>query len=150
MKISNLMSKDLIKLKLDSNTKNEVLSEMVDLLDQAERITSKEDFYQTILEREEKSTTGVGNGVAIPHGKSSVVKEPTLVFAKSEEGVEFGSFDDKPAKIFFMIAVPEGKNDDHLKVLAKLSRKLMHADFREALLSVDTKEELLKVIEENE
>lgn len=150
MKISNLMSKDLIKLNLENTKKNEVLAEMVDLLDQGEKITSKEEFYQTILAREAQSTTGVGNEVAIPHGKSSVVKEATLVFAKSEQGIDFGSFDDKPAKIFFMIAVPEGKNDDHLKVLAKLSRKLMHADFREALLGASTKEEVLKVIEENE
>jgi fructose-specific phosphotransferase system IIA component len=150
VKISNLMSEDLIKLNLANNTKNEALAEMVDLLDVAGKITSKEEFYQTILAREAKSTTGVGNGVAIPHGKSGVVKEPTLVFAKSEKGIDFESFDDQPAKIFFMIAVPEGKNDEHLKVLAQLSRKLMHADFREALMAANTKEEILTVIKENE
>ncbi|OCL28564.1 PTS fructose transporter subunit IIA [Orenia metallireducens] len=150
MKISNLMREDLIKLNLANNTKNEVLAEMVDLLDAADKITSKDEFYQTILAREAKSTTGVGNGIAIPHGKSDVVKEPTLVFAKSEQGVDFDSFDDQPVKILFMIAVPEGKNDEHLKVLAQLSRKLMHADFREALMNANTKEDILTVIKENE
>ena len=150
MKISSLLSPELIKIGLENTEKNAVLQEMVDVLDQNAKITSNEEFYQTILAREEKSSTGVGNGVAIPHGKSTVVKEPSLVFANSEAGVDFESFDDNPAKIFFMIAVPEGKNDEHLKVLAQLSRKLMHADFRDALLAANTAEEVLSVIKENE
>ncbi len=96
------------------------------------------------------STTGVGNGVAIPHGKSPSVKEPSLVFARSDKGVDFASFDDKPAKLFFMIAVPEESSDEHLKVLAQLSRKLMHEDFRNYLLNVNSKEEVLEFIKNNE
>ncbi|GAB6099567.1 hypothetical protein JCM16358_14460 [Halanaerocella petrolearia] len=150
MKISSLLTQDLIKLDLESQTKDDVLQEMVDLLDQAGKVTSNKEFYQTILEREEKGSTGVGNGVAIPHGQDDVVTEPSLVFAKSREGVDFKSRDDKPAKIFFMIAVPKGGSADHLKVLSNLSRKLMHEDFRQELLGAETKEELLEVVEEHE
>ncbi len=150
MKISSLLNADLIKVNLQKTDKNEVLQELVNVLDNAGKLKSNDDFYKAILAREEETTTGVGNGIAIPHGKSSAVKEPSLAFGKSINGIDFGSFDDKPAKIFFMIAVPEEKSNEHLKVLAQLSRKLMHKDFREALLSADTKEEVLNVIKENE
>ncbi|AGB42420.1 PTS system, fructose subfamily, IIA component [Halobacteroides halobius DSM 5150] len=150
MKISNLLTKNLIKLDLVAENKEDALQEMINLLAKSEKITSKQDFYQTILAREEKSSTGVGNGVAIPHGQSEVVTEPALVFAKSKQGIAFESRDGQPAKIFFMIAVPKGGATDHLKVLSNLSRKLMHQDFREDLLATETKEEVLEVITERE
>ncbi|WP_027339582.1 PTS sugar transporter subunit IIA [Halonatronum saccharophilum] len=150
MKISNLLAPDFINLDLNSTDKESVLEELVHILDDANKITSKEEFYKVILAREELSTTGVGNQVAIPHGKSSVVKEASLVFGRSDKGIDFGSFDEKPAKLFFMIAVPEGSSDEHLKVLAQLSRKLMHEDFRNALLKAKDTESLLKVIKDNE
>ncbi|KXS41383.1 MAG: PTS system, fructose subfamily, IIA component [Candidatus Frackibacter sp. T328-2] len=150
MKISNLLHPELINLNLQSKRKQDVLQELVDVLDEAGKITSNEEFYQSILKREEKSTTGVGNEVAIPHAKSEVVKEPTIVFAKSEEGIEYESFDDQPAKLLFMIAVPEKKSDEHLQVLAQLSRKLMHEEFREALLAANDEEKVLEVIKDYE
>lgn len=150
MKISELLTTDLIKLETAAQDKEGILKEMIDLLEQADKIEDKDTFYQVILEREEKSSTGVGNGVAIPHGKSKTVAEPALVFVKSEEGIDFASRDGQPAKLFFMIAVPEGGSDDHLSVLSKLSRKLMHEDFRENLLDAADKEELIEVIEAEE
>ncbi|MBM7624170.1 PTS sugar transporter subunit IIA [Sporohalobacter salinus] len=150
MEISDLLIPKLIELNLEAKTKNDALRELVNLLAAEDKITSKEEFYQVILDREEKSTTGVGNGVAIPHGKSEVVKEPALVFAKTEEGIEFDSLDEQPAKIFFMIAVPKTGTDDHLKILAQLSRKLMHDDFRQDLLAAQSKKEILSVIDEHE
>lgn len=150
MKISELLTTDLIKLSTAAQDKSEILQEMVGMLEQAGKVADRDQFYQVILEREEKGSTGVGNEVAIPHGQSDVVIEPALVFVKSEPGVDFASRDGKPAKIFFMIAVPEGGSSDHLNVLSKLSRKLMHEDFRNDLLTADSKEEILKVIASKE
>ncbi|MCK8828289.1 fructose PTS transporter subunit IIA [Natroniella acetigena] len=150
MKLTELLTEDLIKLNLEGKDKEACLKELVTLLAEAGKITEQEEFYQTILAREELSTTGVGNQVAIPHGKSEVVKEPTIVFAKSETGVDYGSIDDQDVKLFFMIAVPEKKSEEHLKVLAKLSRKLMHQEFREDLLTAATKQKVLEVIKEHE
>ncbi|MBM7557052.1 PTS sugar transporter subunit IIA [Halanaerobacter jeridensis] len=150
MKISELLTTDLIKLSTEAQDKDGILQEMIETLEKNNKISDKDEFYQVILEREEKSSTGVGNGVAIPHGQSDVVEEAALVFAKSEAGIDFDSRDGEPAKIFFMIAVPEGGSSDHLSVLSKLSRKLMHEDFRTDLLNADSKEELLEVIEAEE
>ena len=144
MKISNLLEKDLIKLETESENKSGILKEMISLLFKTGKLKDTEEFYQTIQAREEKGSTGVGNGVAIPHGQSDTVVEPALVFVKSEVGIDFDSRDGKPAKIFFMIAVPEGGSNDHLSVLSKLSRKLMHQDFREDLLAAESKEEILE------
>ena len=150
MKISELLTKDLINLSTEAEDKESILREMVGVLAENGKVANEEEFYQVILEREEKSSTGVGNGVAIPHGQSDVVEEPALVFVKSETGIDFESRDDQPAKIFFMIAVPKGGASDHLSVLSKLSRKLMHEDFRSELLNAESKEELLEVIEAEE
>ena len=148
MKISNILEKDLIKLETESENKSGILKEMISLLFKTGKLKDTEEFYQTIQAREEKGSTGVGNGVAIPHGQSDTVVEPALVFVKSEVGIDFDSRDGKSAKIFFMIAVPEGGSNDHLSVLSKLSRKLMHQDFREDLLAAESKEEILEIVEE--
>ena len=150
MKATELLTPDLIKLELVANSKEEALNELVDVLAEADKLNSRDQFYQTILDREESSSTGVGHGVAIPHGKSEAVKEPALVFGKSDTGIDFDSRDGEPAKIFFMIAVPEKSSQEHLKILSGLSRKLMHDDFRQALLGADKAEQVLEVLNEHE
>lgn len=146
MEATELLTPELIKFDLAADSKEEVLNELVDVLAEADKLTSREKFYQTIVDREESSSTGVGHGVAIPHGKSEAVKEPSLVFAKSEVGIDFNSRDGEPARIFFMIAVPEESSQEHLKILSNLSRQLMHDDFRESLLAAETAEEVLEVL----
>jgi fructose-specific phosphotransferase system IIA component len=148
MEINNLLTEDLIKLETKAEDKKSILQEMIAKLAKAGKINDQEEFYQTILAREEKSSTGVGNGVAIPHGQSKTVVEPALVFVKSEQGIEFASRDDQLARIFFMIAVPEGGSSDHLSVLSKLSRKLMHQDFRDDLLAAESKQEIINIVTE--
>jgi len=148
MEINKLLTEDLIKLETKAEDKKGILQEMIAKLAKAGKINDQEEFYQTILAREEKSSTGVGNGVAIPHGQSETVVEPALVFVKSAQGIDFASRDDQPAKIFFMIAVPKGGSSDHLSVLSKLSRKLMHQDFREDLLAADSKQEIINIVTE--
>ncbi|MGM0370135.1 MAG: PTS sugar transporter subunit IIA [Bacillota bacterium] len=148
MGIINLLTEDLIKLETKTEDKKGILQEMIAKLAKAGKINDQEEFYQTILAREEKSSTGVGNGVAIPHSQSKTVVEPALVFAKSAQGIEFASRDDQPARIFFMIAVPEDGASDHLSVLSKLSRKLMHQDFRDDLLAAESKQEIINIVTE--
>ncbi len=149
MEATELLTPDLIKLDLAADSKEEALHELVDVLAEAGKLTSRDQFYQTILEREQSSSTGVGHGVAIPHGKSQAVKEPALVFAKSETGVDFNSRDGEPAQIFFMIAVPEASSKEHLQILSNLSRQLMHDDFRKSLLAAETPEEVIEALKQN-
>lgn len=150
MEITELLTPELIDLNLTANSKKEVLTKLIDLLDQAGKLDSKDEFYQAIQAREKESSTGVGHGVAIPHAKSEAVNSPALVFARSNTGVDFGSRDDKPAHLFFLIAVPETSSSQHLKILSTLSRQLMHEEFRQSLQEAASKEELLAVLTKEE
>lgn len=109
--------------------KKEIFQQMADKLYIEGRITDREEFIQALLKRENEGPTGMGNEVAIPHGKSSCVTAPTVIFGRHPEGIAYESLDDMPIKYLFMIAVPEETADTHLKILATLARKLMHQDF---------------------
>ncbi|MFD1065615.1 fructose-specific PTS transporter subunit EIIC [Oceanobacillus locisalsi] len=147
--LTDIMNHNLIKMQLVSETKEETIKELVDKLDKEGILTSKDTFYQAILEREEEGTTGLGMHIAIPHGKSTSVRKPAVVFGIRQEGVEWNSMDDKKAKLIFMIAVPEeAAGDAHLKILQMLSRKLMDEDYRKALLEATDKQEIWKLLEE--
>ena len=125
------------------------MNEMIDKLAIAGIVESKDAFKQAILQREEQSTTGIGMHIAIPHGKSNTVKRPAVVFGLHREGVDWNSVDGTPAKLIFMIAVPEEKaGSAHLKILQMLSRKLMDEDFRERLLQVQSVDEAYQLLEE--
>jgi fructose-specific phosphotransferase system IIA component len=144
--ISDLLLEDTILLALKSNNKMGVINELVSLLEQGNRINNTKKFTKALLEREKLSTTGIGDGIAIPHAKHKSVVKPALAFGISKEGIDYESLDGKPAHIFFMIAVPEKGNDLHLEALSKLARMLIHEDFREGLLNAKSKEEVLALI----
>ena len=146
MTIYDLIHPGYIQLDLKAQTKMDVMDQMIDILYQHHAIDDKQGFKDDVLDRESISSTGIGFGIGIPHAKSIHVKIPSLIFAKSEQGVAFDSFDGKDAHLFFMIAMPEDGTNTHLKVLAMLSRKLMHEDFREALLEASSIEETLDLI----
>lgn len=148
-KLTDILSKDLIEVNLKSQTMDAVMNEMIDKLAKAGIVESKDAFKQAILQREEQSTTGIGMHIAIPHGKSNTVKRPAVVFGLHREGVDWNSVDGTPAKLIFMIAVPEEKaGSAHLKILQMLSRKLMDEDFRERLLQVQSVDEAYQLLEE--
>lgn len=153
MKLTDLISMELIETNILGNTKESVIDEMIEKLDQVGAINSKRKFKKAILNREKESTTGIGMSIAIPHGKSKVVTKPTVVFGLKKDGVDWKSFDGTLAQLIFMIAVPEeAAGNEHLKILQMLSRKLMNEEYREQLLSIETKEqafELLSQIEQN-
>lgn len=147
-KLVDLTNMNLIDIDVEGNTRDEVIDQMIDQLEQNGSIQSKEAFKQTILAREEESTTGIGMNIAIPHGKSNSVTEPSVVFGRKKDGVDWYSFDGTPAKLIFMIAVPkDSEGDQHLKILQMLSRQLMDEEYREQLLSVQTNQEAYQLLE---
>ncbi|MDZ5781991.1 PTS fructose transporter subunit IIABC [Marinococcus luteus] len=149
--LKDIMTPELVNTNLHGQTRNEVVDEMIHMLDRQGIVESKEMFKNAILAREEESSTGLGMGIAIPHGKSDTVKEPAVAFGRQTQGVDWGSADKTEANLIFMIAVPvERQGEDHLKILQMLSRKLMDDSFREQLLNTDSDREayeLLKTIQ---
>src|SRR5699024_12443908 len=121
MQITKLLTKDTIHLALKGTTKPEAIDELVNVLDQADILNDKDIFKNEILNREKQSTTGVGDGIAIPHAKTKAVKQPAIAFGRSIDGIDYEALDGQPSYLFFMIAVPEDAIDSHLHVLACLS-----------------------------
>ncbi|MCM3117745.1 fructose-specific PTS transporter subunit EIIC [Neobacillus sp. MER 74] len=146
MKITELLSKNTILLNIEGNQKEATIDQLVDVLSKAGKISDRAEFKAAILKREEQSTTGIGDGIAIPHAKTKVVNEAAIVFGKSAAGVNYESLDGKPAHLFFMIAAPDGANNTHLEALARLSGLLMKAEVRYELLKATTPEEILDTI----
>lgn len=150
MKITQLLSKESINLNLKSASKAEVIDQLLESMYKTGNITDQEAFKKAILDRESQFSTGIGEGIAIPHGKSSSVKQATLVAGICKEGTDYESLDGQLSQLFFMIAAPEGENQLHLDVLAKLSTLLMDADFKNALLNAQSQEEFLNIIDKAE
>lgn len=117
------------------------------MLDAAGKLRSRRNYVQAVLEREALITTGVGLGIAVPHGKSAAVREPAIAFGKSEAGLDWASVDGEPVRLIFLLAVPEEAGGvEHLQILARLSRMLIDEGFRRDLMSGTTPEEILEVM----
>lgn len=144
--LDKMLVKDCIKLNLTAKNKIEVIDELVDVLYDAGRLNDKDEFRKTILKREEQSSTGLEEGIAIPHGKSLSVKLPTVAFGLSKEGIDYGSLDGEPSKLFFMIAAPADATDSHIETLSQLTSLLLDDDIREQLLHVKTKQDVLDIL----
>ncbi|MDN4073228.1 PTS fructose transporter subunit IIABC [Fictibacillus terranigra] len=150
MKITELITKETIKLHLESKKKADVIDELVQKLDEAGKLNSKEDYKEAIMARESQSTTGIGEGIAIPHAKTAAVKTPAIEFGRSVDGLDYDSLDGQPSKLFFMIAASEGANNEHLETLSKLSTFLMDTAFREGLLRAADEDEIIAMINAKE
>ena len=150
MRITELLKADTIILDLQTSTKETVIDELVNKLDSAGRLNNRSDFKEAILKREAQSTTGIGEGIAIPHAKTSAVKTPAIAFGRSKQGVDYQSLDGQPSHLFFMIAASEGANNAHLETLSRLSTLLMDVGFRESLLKATSVDEVLRLIDEKE
>ncbi|WP_170006047.1 PTS fructose transporter subunit IIABC [Bacillus fonticola] len=148
-KLTDITSEYLIETDLAGTTRDDVIDELISKFDASGVLSSKEEFKQAILNREEQSSTGLGMNIAIPHGKSPAVKHPAVAFGIKRDGVDWKSLDGTDAKLIFMIAVPEkAAGDAHLNILQMLSRKLMDEDFREQLLKTTSKAEAYKLLED--
>ncbi|RIP35963.1 PTS fructose transporter subunit IIC [Staphylococcus gallinarum] len=147
MRITELLTKETIAMDLSSNDKNGVIDELVNQLNKAGKLNDVTAFKEAIHNRESQSTTGIGEGIAIPHAKVAAVDTPAIAFGKSKEGVDYQSLDMQPAHLFFMIAAPEGGAQTHLDALAKLSGILMDENVRKDLLNATSQAEILKIID---
>jgi PTS system fructose-specific IIC component len=150
MKITELVTKKTILLNIEGNQKEQAIDQLVDSLYAAGKISNKADYKAAILKREEQSTTGIGEGIAIPHAKVAAVKEAAIAFGKSASGVDYQSLDGQPAHLFFMIAAPEGANNTHLEALARLSGMLMNEEVRKELINANSADEVLIIIDRND
>ncbi|MEH7332204.1 fructose-specific PTS transporter subunit EIIC [Neobacillus drentensis] len=146
MKITELLSQNTILLNIEGNQKEKTIDQLVSVLFNAGKINDQAEFKAAILKREGQSTTGIGDGIAIPHAKTKAVNEAAIVFGKSASGVNYESLDGKPAHLFFMIAAPEGANNTHLEALARLSGMLMKAEVRYELLKATSADEVIDTI----
>ena len=142
MKINDILLKELMIMDLQGTTKEGVIDEMISGLSANGIINDAAVYKEGIMKRESQTSTGLGDGIAMPHAKNKAVIKPAVVFGKSAAGVDYASLDGQPAHLFFMIAAPEGANNVHLEVLASLSRLLINPDFTASLKKAKTPEEV--------
>lgn len=147
MGVIELMPSELICLDMKASEKVEGIKELAQLMQEQQRVSNAEEYLTAVLKREAECSTGIGFGVGIPHGKSAAVQEPSLAFGRSISGIQYDSMDGKPVHLLFLIAVPETANDEHLRILSQLSRKLMHQSTRDQLMQAQTKEEIYALIQ---
>ena len=150
MKITELLDINSIDLNPQISNKEEAIDHLVNLLDQSGKLNDKEIYKESVLNREKQSTTGIGDGVAIPHGQSEGVQTAGLSAMVVKEGLDFKSLDGQPTYLFFMIGAPKDSEGAHLQALAQLSTLLMEEDFRNALINASSKEEFLQLIDAKE
>lgn len=150
MRIVDLLKKQSIDLNAAVADKTAAIGHLVDLMEAGGNLNNKELYKERVLAREAEGSTGIGEGIAIPHAKTEAVNEPGLASMIVRDGVDYESLDDEPAHLFFMIAAPAGGADVHLEVLSRLSRMLMDDDFRDALMQAKTPEEYLSTIDKAE
>ena len=150
MKITDLLDEKSIRLNAAASSKTEALNQIIKLINQTGNIINKDEYKEIVFKREEQGTTGIGEGIAIPHGKSSKVKKACLAAMVIPNGVDFESLDNKKVNLMFLIAAPETKDNIHLEVLSRLSALLMDENFREKLRRSKTPKEFLNNIDEAE
>lgn len=142
MRITDLLKKEIMIMDMKAQDKALAIDEMVEQLEENQVVNDADTFKEAILNREAQTSTGLGDGIAMPHAKTNAVSEPAVLFAKSNQGVEYEALDGQPVYLFFMIAVPDGANDTHLQTLAALSKLLIDKDFVDQLKQVTAPEEV--------
>jgi PTS system nitrogen regulatory IIA component len=150
MKIMEILAKDAVILDLGVQTKREVLAEMAAGLAKVEPQIEADRLLEVLLEREALQSTGIGEGVAIPHGKLAGLDRLIATFARSRQGIDFESIDGQPTHHFFLLVVPEHSGGQYLKALARISRFFRDAAFRQSLAEGETLEDLIRAIEEED
>lgn len=147
MKIIDLINQENIVMNLDAKTENEAIRKLSDKLFENAYISNADGFYTDVLKRESYTTTGIGNGIAIPHGKSDYVNESTVIFAKTNNGIEWHSLDGSKVRIIFLMAVnPNDKGKEHLQVLAKIASKLMDDNFVRDIKKASTTDDVIHIL----
>jgi nitrogen PTS system EIIA component len=150
MKIVEFLSEKAVVAEMKATTKDAALRELVDVLAKAEGIKNREDLVKVLLNRESLGSTGIGQGVGIPHAKTNAVKKLTAALGISLQGVNFDALDGEPVHIFFLLVAPEDSAGPHLKGLARISRLLKDKYFRDSLKSLKDEKTILKLIREED
>ena len=146
MKLSEIIEEVNIIPELKANDKKGVLEELSEVISDHEPSIEKGVLVNVLVERERLGSTGIGDGVAIPHGKLNSVAHPIVSFGRSKEGLDFDSIDGQPTYLFFLLIAPEDSSGIHLQVLAKIAKILKSSDFREKLIAAETREKLYQTI----
>lgn len=149
MTIEDLFSESMVNFNLKADTKVEIIDELINILFKAGKIKNRDEFRIVVIEREKQFSTGIGMGIAIPHGKGAMVKEPSIAFALTEKPVDFESIDGEPVRLCFLIAVPNENSDIHLKAISQISRRLIHKEVRDKLLTCSKYEEFIDIVTGN-
>ena len=150
MKISEILNKELLIPNLQSKNKKGVLEELAGVLVAQGKLPDLEKVVEVLLDREKLGSTGIGDGIAIPHGKIKDLGGVVASFGRSREGVDFESIDQKPTHLFFLLMAPENSAGIHLKALARISRLLKDPSFRKRLMEAESQEELFQIISEED
>ncbi len=150
MKLMDFIVKEAIVVNLQGKEKKDVLEEMVEALAKSKKISSKEKVVKILLDREELGSTGIGQGIAIPHGKTNEVDNVVIAFGSSKQGIEFESLDGEPVYLVFLLLAPVESTGVHLKALAKISRILKDKHFRQSLRDAKDTAEVVKIIKEED
>jgi len=146
MQLADLLKKELVNADIKARTKTAVLAELVNIIIQSGIMLDQNAVVQVLLQREKLGSTGIGQGIAIPHGKINNINDLIVAFGRSIEGVDFESMDGKPAHLFFLLLAPENSAGKHLKALAKISKMLKMDNFRKTLLEAKSQDDLYKLI----
>lgn len=144
----NVFDKNIISLSDESMTRDQVIENLITQLKSHDYIDDEQSLLSAVLERESQSTTAIGMNVAIPHGKSSAVKQPVVAVLNNKHGVDWESLDGTLPKLVFLIAVPSDSDDTHLKLLQRLSRALMNDDIRNSLIEAKDNQEIYNILQE--
>ena len=150
IKLHGLLDEKVIDLELQEKNKTKVIAALVDLLAKSKKLKNKGSFLRSILEREKLGSTGIGNGVAIPHAKSKATKDFALAFARSKEGLDFGALDGEKVYLFFILASPPEPVGEHLKILAKISSLIKDKFIVELLRRAKDAKEVIRIIRAQE
>ncbi len=146
MKIAEVLEKEFIIEELTSRTKSDVLQELVDVSLAGRTDYQPEETVNILHAREKLGSTGIGDGIAIPHGKLAIIDDMVVSFGRSREGIDFNAMDGRPVYLFFLLLAPENAAGQHLKMLAKLSKMLKDESFRRDLLASRSRDEMMKII----
>lgn len=150
MKLMDILSEDRVKIPLENTDKNKIIEEMVALIDKSRQLTNKDQILKAVLDREAVMSTGIGEEIAIPHGKSDGVEDIVAALGITKGPVDFHSLDDKPVRLVWLLVGPQDQTGPHLKALSRISRLMHKKDFRDRLINTVEPKDVIDVINSEE
>lgn len=150
MKISDILTESLVVTGLEGDSKDEIIDKMIDLVAASPKVLEKEKVREAIFEREKIMSTGVGNGFAIPHGKTDAVSDIVAAFAVTEKPIDYQSLDEKPVRLVFLLVARDNMVGPHIKLLSRISRLMNKEEFRKRLLTLRTSREVIETFKQEE